>query len=150
MTFHFFFFKFPEQKFLNFQVFDQPNLPNYLREIELCVEDNSSPSHKYNSDHWKNNLPPLSPTSNWSTNTIVKEKISVDSPRKQTFSSLLSNSFMNNSILHFEKKWSAILRQKIFELEGPNFCYKPLFSDPPAPEVNVINISCRSPYKYSY
>lgn len=119
-------------------MFDQPNLPNYLREIEQCVEDNSSPSHKYRSDHWKNNLPPLSPTSNWSTNIVSKQNISLETPRKSSFPAALTNTtFPNTSILHFEKKWSATLRQKIFELEGPNFCYKPLFSEPPAPEVSM-------------
>lgn len=112
-------------------------MPNYLREIEQCVEENNSPTHKFNSNQWKNNLPPLSPTSNWSTNTDNIERISFESSRKQGFSPVMnSTTFVHTSVLHFEKKWSAVLRQKIFELEGPNFCYKPLFCDPPAPEVS--------------
>ncbi|KAJ8934159.1 hypothetical protein NQ314_013541 [Rhamnusium bicolor] len=121
---------------LRMNVFDQPNLSNYLREVEQCVENNHSPSHKYN-DHWNNNLPPLSPTTNWSTNTTSVGNSLLESPHKQGFSPVLnSTSFISSSIVHTEKKWSAIVRQKIFELEGPNFCYKALFSDPPAPEVS--------------
>ncbi|CAH0555499.1 unnamed protein product [Brassicogethes aeneus] len=116
------------------KVFDQPNLPTYLQEIENCVENNHSPTHhKYNS-HWGSNLPPLSPTSNWSSNTALNQlNASADSSRAFQ-PSVNSTAFLNNSFQN-EKKWLAIVRQKIFELEGPNFCYKPLFSNPPAPEV---------------
>lgn len=104
-------------------MFDQPNLPTLLREIEQCVENNNSPTHKYTAN-WPNSLPLLSPTSNWSTNS--------NSPNV-SFSTPNAKSFLSGNIIH--AKWSAIVRQKIFELEGPNFRFKPLFSDPPAPEV---------------
>ncbi|KAJ8967233.1 hypothetical protein NQ317_007595 [Molorchus minor] len=71
------------------KVFDQPNLPNYLREVEHCVENNRSPSHKY-SDQWASSLPPLSPTCNWSTNTSVNIESPVKSPREQAFSPVLN------------------------------------------------------------
>ncbi|KAJ8967174.1 hypothetical protein NQ317_006520 [Molorchus minor] len=102
------------------KVFDQPNLPNYLREVEHCVENNRSPSHKY-SDQWASSFASTLPHIEIATRT--------------SFSPVVNNTFLNTSVVHLEKKWSAIVRQKIFELEGPNFCYKPLFSDPPAPEV---------------
>lgn len=109
------------------KVFDQPNLAQYLREIEQCVENNHSPTHnKYNTT-WTSNLPPLSPTSNWSTNTNR-----IISPIAQNFT--LNTTYNLTNSLN-DKRWSAIIRQKIFELEGPNFCYKPLFSAQPATEV---------------
>ncbi|XP_072391535.1 sphingomyelin phosphodiesterase 4 [Diabrotica undecimpunctata] len=113
------------------KVFDQPNLPKFLRDIEQCVDNNNSPTHSYNK-HWVNNLPPLSPTTNWSTNTTVQNLTFSESFQSQKSSP--SNTFLI-SRGGSEKKWSAMVRQKIFELEGPNFCYKPLFSCPPAPEV---------------
>uniref|UniRef100_A0A6P7GG23 Sphingomyelin phosphodiesterase 4 n=1 Tax=Diabrotica virgifera virgifera TaxID=50390 RepID=A0A6P7GG23_DIAVI len=113
------------------KVFDQPNLPKFLRDIEQCVDNNNSPTHSYNK-HWVNNLPPLSPTTNWSTNTTVQNLTLSESFQSQKSSP--SNTFLI-SRGGSEKKWSAVVRQKIFELEGPNFCYKPLFSCPPAPEV---------------
>ncbi|XP_023023938.2 sphingomyelin phosphodiesterase 4 isoform X1 [Leptinotarsa decemlineata] len=117
------------------KVFDQPNLPNFLREVEQCVENNNSPSHKYDNNHWGNSLPPLSPTSNWSSNTRMKNRSKSGSLQNTTFSpNSNSTSFLSTS-LHSDKKWSATVRQRIFELEGPNFYYKPLFSDPPAPEI---------------
>ncbi|KAJ8938884.1 hypothetical protein NQ318_016088 [Aromia moschata] len=131
------------------KVFDQPNLATYLREVEQCVENNHSPTHKYN-DQWINTLPPLSPTSNWSTNTSVSIGSPLNSTRKQTFSPILNSTmFLNSGIMQTEKKWSAIVRQKIFELEGPNFCYKPLFSDPPAPEVFDLIIQIKRSIRYA-
>lgn len=115
-------------------MFDQPNLATFLKEIESCVENNHSPTHyKYNS-HWASSLPPLSPTSNWSSNTssYVNKPNSV-SPRALRID-VNGTSFLNNSI-QSEKRWHPIVRQKIFELEGPNFCYKALFMSPPAAEV---------------
>ncbi|XP_018579891.1 sphingomyelin phosphodiesterase 4 [Anoplophora glabripennis] len=131
------------------KVFDQPNLPNFLREVEQCVENNHSPTHKYN-DHWANSLPPLSPTSNWSTNITQRGNTSVESSHKQGFTPILnSTAFLSGNTVHTEKKWSAIVRQKIFELEGPNFCYKPLFSDPPAPEVYDLIIQIKRSIRHA-
>ncbi|XP_056639509.1 sphingomyelin phosphodiesterase 4 isoform X1 [Diorhabda sublineata] len=120
------------------KVFDQPNLPQYIREIEQCVENNGSPTTHNYSHHWTNNLPPLSPTSNWSTNTTLQKSLTV------------SENFQNRSgRLTIEKKWSTVVKQKIFELEGPNFCYKPLFLNPPAPEVFDLIIQIRKSIKSS-
>ncbi|KAJ8917730.1 hypothetical protein NQ315_005179 [Exocentrus adspersus] len=131
------------------KVFDQPNLPNFLREVEQCVENNHSPSHKYN-DHWSNSLPPLSPTTNWSTNINQKGISSMEFSQKHEFSPILnSTAFLTSSVVHVEKKWAAVVRQKIFELEGPNFCYKPLFSDPPAPEVYDLIVQIKQSIRHA-
>nr|CAI5857292.1 unnamed protein product [Callosobruchus analis] len=126
------------------KVFDQPNLPSYLKEVEQCVEsdrvlylwEGESP-HRHTSNHWSNNLPPLSPTSNWSTNTIIEGN------KKPNVSPVISRSSFLNRDAYTEKKWSAIVKQTIFELEGPNFVYKPLFSDPPATEVYDLIIQIK-------
>lgn len=119
------------------KVFDQPNLPQYLREIEHCVDNSSSPTHKYN-NHWANSLPPLSPTSNWSTNMSLSKSTTMTSPDttlNQTRTGLNTSSFLSSTRVPADKKWAPLVRQKIFDLEGPNFSYKPLFSNPPASEV---------------
>ncbi|KAL3268108.1 hypothetical protein HHI36_007235 [Cryptolaemus montrouzieri] len=116
------------------KVFNQPNLADLLREVEHCVESNHSPSHSYNLQ-WSNVLPPLSPTSMWSTNILVKN-VSIECNTKQLFApDCTSTNVMCNSYFQGDKKWACILRQKMYELEGPNFCYKPLFTNPAAQEV---------------
>ncbi|CAG9860561.1 unnamed protein product [Phyllotreta striolata] len=119
------------------QVFDQPNLPKYLREIEQCVDNNSSPTHKYN-NHWVNTLPPLSPTSNWSVNVSHNRStgnVSTDFASSQSRSGPNATSFLTSIRVPADKKWAPVIRQKIFDLEGPNFCYKSLFTNPPVAEV---------------
>jgi hypothetical protein len=128
------------------KVFNQANLAHLLKEIEQCIENNHSPSHSYSS-HWLSNLPPLNPTSKWCTNTSLNasnlwplnstmnsESSPFNSLRNINFTADASSSAFMNSLLG-DKKWSAIVKQRIYELEGPTFCYKPLFSVPPAPEV---------------
>ncbi|KAK9880129.1 hypothetical protein WA026_008644, partial [Henosepilachna vigintioctopunctata] len=116
-------------------VFDQPNLSSLLREVEHCVETNHSPSHSYNLQ-WSNVLPALSPTTMWSTNTTLTNA-SVECNTKQLFApDLSSTTALCTSYIQGDKKWACVLRQKMYELEGPSFCYKPLFTNPPAPEVS--------------
>ncbi|KAK4875253.1 hypothetical protein RN001_011675 [Aquatica leii] len=112
------------------KVFGQPNLVTYLRAIEFSVQQlDTTPLHSYNIN--TNSLPPLSPTSNWSTNLLSKEKPNrVDlqdwdqslHPQDSTFASSTTS-------------WGNVVKQKILEYEGPNFCYKPMFIVPPASEV---------------
>lgn len=118
------------------KVFDQPNLPNFLREVEQCVESNNLDVTKFSNTSWNSSLPPLSPTTSWSSNMSLKMS-PILSPQKKSVSPILNNSSFLNSgcVSPTDRKWSSIIKQKIFELEGPNFCYKPLFSDPPADEV---------------
>lgn len=120
------------------KVFNQPNLAELLKEVERCVENNSSPSHGYNSQ-WSNVLPPLIHTSMWSTNTTTTNN-TYECNAKQLFTPDSTNSsILCNSYIHGDKKWACILRQKIYELEGPNFYYKPLFTKPPAQEVYDVS-----------
>ncbi|XP_050310724.1 sphingomyelin phosphodiesterase 4 [Anthonomus grandis grandis] len=115
------------------KVFDQPNLPDYLKEIEACVENRQpSPSHKKYFD-MPSDLPSASPIDNWST-TLPMSPIPVNNNRNFDFQQN-NASMLSSTMIHLDKKWVNITRQKIFELEGPNFCYKPLFTQPPAPEV---------------
>lgn len=108
------------------KVFDQTNLAQLLKEIESTVENKDpSPTHSFNST-WPSNMPPLSPTTNWSSNTSYFNSSNPNTHLKKSF-------FDNNPIV--SGKYAAVVRQKIYELEGPNFCYKPLFTVPPAPEV---------------
>ncbi|XP_044271314.1 sphingomyelin phosphodiesterase 4 [Tribolium madens] len=135
------------------KVFNQPNLSSLLKEIEQSIENNHSPSHSYSS-HWLSNLPPLNPTSNWCTNTSLNSsniwpintsmvsETSFNSPRGSDFTTDANHSAFMNSLLG-DKKWSAIVKQRIYELEGPLFCYKPLFSVPPAPEVYELIIQIK-------
>ncbi|RZC36546.1 sphingomyelin phosphodiesterase 4, partial [Asbolus verrucosus] len=126
------------------KVFNQPNLASFLKEIEHCIENNHSPSHSY-SNHWLSNLPPLNPTTNWCSNTSLNNSnsnlwgsnnaVNNDSSPFNSLRNLgldSSNTTFMNTLLG-DKKWSAIVKQRIYELEGPTFCYKPLFSVPPAP-----------------
>ncbi|KAG5872702.1 hypothetical protein JTB14_008796 [Gonioctena quinquepunctata] len=133
------------------KVFDQPNLSDFLREIEYCVENNNSPTHKYNANPWTSTLPPLSPTANWSSNTALKKnaKSEPQIPLQQVSSPIMNSTPFLSSSLPAEKKWSATVRQKIFELEGPNFCYKPLFSEPSAPEVFDLIIQIKKSIGYA-
>lgn len=118
------------------KVFNQPNLVNLLKEVENCVENNHSPSHSYNNPHWTNSLPPLSPTSTWSTNTMNTSGIlKLNSSEKHTYTLKQDTSSFCKSYISGQKKWACAIKQKIYELEGPTFCYKPLFTKPPASEV---------------
>ncbi|XP_066260835.1 sphingomyelin phosphodiesterase 4 isoform X1 [Euwallacea similis] len=115
------------------KVFDQPSLPNFLREVEQCVDSRQhSPTHKKYSG-WSNDLPAMSPNHSWSS-TLPSSPIRLAEDFRP-FSSPANASLSSNNMAHADKKWSAITRQKIFELEGPNFCYKPLFGNPPAQEI---------------
>ncbi|KAK9709081.1 Mitochondrial-associated sphingomyelin phosphodiesterase [Popillia japonica] len=109
------------------KVYDQPNLVSLIREIEYCIENNDfSPTHGFN---MPNTMPPLSPTSKWSSNTGYFDPAQMKSGPNSTFNaSARARSFSNT-------KYSGIVRQKINELEGPNFCFKPLFAGAAAQEV---------------
>lgn len=114
------------------KVFDQPNLVHLLREIENTVENkNPSPTHSFNTT-WPSNMPPLSPTTSWSSNTYFNATSSKADLNKSSF--LINNSF------RLSGKYTAIVRQKIQDLEGPNFCYKALFTTTVAPEVILIKL----------
>ncbi|KAL1494759.1 hypothetical protein ABEB36_010305 [Hypothenemus hampei] len=118
------------------KVFGQPNLANFLRKVEECVETHhSSPSHK-NFSVWNHDL-----TSNKWSNQPISPIRSDDNfvPRNM--------SPINSTIAYSDKKWSKILRQKIYEFEGPHFCYKPLFTYPPTHEVIELLIQIRKSIK---
>lgn len=76
-------------------------------------------------------MPPLSPTTNWSSNTYYQTM-----PLKND----LNNSafMMESNHSRFAGKYTAVVRQKIQDLEGPNFCYKPLFTSHTAHEVQIF------------
>lgn len=114
------------------KVYDQPNLVSLIREIEYCIENNDfSPTHGFN---MPNTMPPLSPTSKWSSNTGYFDPAQMKSGPNSTFNaSARARSFSNT-------KYSGIVRQKINELEGPNFCFKPLFAGAAAQEVRLIKL----------
>lgn len=112
------------------KVFDQPNLVPLLREIESTVENkNPSPTHSFINTTWPSNMPPLSPTTSWSSNTYFN--------MTSVKSELNNSSFLMNNSFRLSGKYTAIVRQSIQDLEGPNFCYKPLFTIKVAPEVIV-------------
>lgn len=118
-------------------MFAQPNLVTYLREIEECSEDVSgSPLHSYTANSI-NNLPPLSPTSMWSTNFTQNLNTSYSSDVQKEYWTN-DNSTSLNGIRYDRKprgKWNNLIKQKILEFEGPSFSYKPIFCTTPAPEV---------------
>lgn len=126
------------------KVFDQPNLPDFLREIEQCVENRQhSPTHQQYSG-WSNNLSSLLPNNNWSTNLPIS-----NNGNSEVHAQSANVPFLSNATGQADKKWMAIIRQKIFELEGPNFCYKPLFSNPPAHEIYELIVQIKKAVKYS-
>ncbi|XP_060529009.1 sphingomyelin phosphodiesterase 4 isoform X2 [Cylas formicarius] len=108
------------------KVFDQPNLPDYLKEVEQCVDNNrTSPTRpKHNAEI----LPPLSPSA-W-----------LNTPTKSFWNHNTASTFSGSIIGHGEKKWLVIVRQRMNELEGPSFVYKKLFSEPPVHEVYELLI----------
>ncbi|GJQ83344.1 hypothetical protein Trydic_g18129 [Trypoxylus dichotomus] len=110
------------------KVFNQTNLVSLIREVEYCIENNQySPTHSF---QMPNPMPPLSPTSRWSTNTSYYNPIQTNSPANSAeFNTSARDRSFNSS------RYSAIVRQKIYELEGPNFYFKPLFTSTAAPEV---------------
>lgn len=63
---------------------------------------------------------------------------SPDTTLNQTRTGLNTSSFLSSTRVPADKKWAPLVRQKIFDLEGPNFSYKPLFSNPPASEVRYL------------
>ncbi|XP_019762262.2 sphingomyelin phosphodiesterase 4 isoform X1 [Dendroctonus ponderosae] len=113
------------------KVFDQPNLPSLLREVEQCLENgqSSSPKHK-NYAGWGNHITlPTYPA---------------------PFSGRLGNISLRNSPMGpSDHKWASITRQKIFELEGPNFTYRPLFANPPAHEVYELLVQIKKSIGYA-
>nr|XP_022912671.1 sphingomyelin phosphodiesterase 4 [Onthophagus taurus] len=111
------------------KVFDQPNLVSFIKEIENCIEENYSTSnHGFSSYNISNSMPPLSPTAQWSSN-------------RSHLPSHIGSITDDAKLISMEKdriigsKYVIIVKQKMYELEGTNFCYKPLFISPPAPEV---------------
>ncbi|XP_025828931.1 sphingomyelin phosphodiesterase 4-like, partial [Agrilus planipennis] len=118
-------------------VMGQPMLADMLREVESALENiNNSPTHV----RWPSSVPPLSPTSSWcSTNTSPNISFNKDHSHNLSYmgAASLSGSFIDSSVTYrgIGGKWSNIVKQKIVELECPNFCYKPLFTTQPAQEV---------------
>ncbi|KAF5304167.1 hypothetical protein FQR65_LT08061 [Abscondita terminalis] len=113
------------------KVFGQPNLVSYLRTIEFSAQQfDSTPLHNYHVN--THGLPPLSPTSNWSTNLSMEGKpSSADLSRwGRTLHSNEDSSFVTSIA-----SWGNLVKQKILEYEGPNFCYKPMFIVPPPDEI---------------
>ncbi|XP_025835973.1 sphingomyelin phosphodiesterase 4 [Agrilus planipennis] len=119
------------------KVMGQPMLADMLREVESALENiNNSPTHV----RWPSSVPPLSPTSSWcSTNTSPNISFNKDHSHNLSYmgAASLSGSFIDSSVTYrgIGGKWSNIVKQKIVELECPNFCYKPLFTTQPAQEV---------------
>ncbi|KAK5644338.1 hypothetical protein RI129_005638 [Pyrocoelia pectoralis] len=120
------------------KVFGQPNLTYYLREIEEAVQqvNSASPLHSYHLTY-SHGLPPLSPTSKWSTNNSlplnVTQNVDTQLHWKDT-----ANSYQSSIYGGTGGKWGNIVRQRILEYEGSNFRYKPLFTTPVASEVHEI------------
>lgn len=93
------------------KVFSQPNLVSYLREIESSLSFDKF------------------------TNSPSQMNISY-SP----FTTEFECSQSPNTALNSSSRWKMIVKQKIYELEGPGFFYRPLFATPPSKEVyELIN-----------
>lgn len=99
-------------------MFSQPNLVTYLREIErsLSLEKfNHSASTIYHSSSVLRD-----DTYNSSINELwLSDKSNMEQSYQTTY---------NN-------RWNMIIKQKIYELEGPTFFYQYLFATPPSKEV---------------
>ncbi|KAB0794693.1 hypothetical protein PPYR_11532 [Photinus pyralis] len=110
------------------KVFGQPHLISYLRDIEEAIQQVTvtSPIHPYHSPT-SHGLPPLSPTSKWSTNNSQYSDTQIH--WKDTVNS------SQTPYGGFGGKWGNIVRQRILEYEGSHFCYKPMFIPPVASEV---------------
>lgn len=79
-------------------------------------------------------MPPLSPTTKWSSNINCYSPTNINSPHSSGF-----NVAKDKNVT--PSKYAGIVRQKIYELEGPNFCFKPLFTGAAAEEVGLNRIS---------
>lgn len=113
------------------KVFDQPNLVPILKEIELQLESvKGSPIRTFDSN-LPAGVPPLSPRSPWSASDFN-----------------MNDSFMNSTMIRNHSDYSSIdqivpgckttaVRSHIYDLEGPNFVYIPLFLRRPAREVST-------------
>ncbi|CAG9760871.1 unnamed protein product [Ceutorhynchus assimilis] len=115
------------------KVFDQPNLPDYIKEMEQCVKNRlSSPVESPTNQ----TTPALSSFSKsperWSTK--LKNPNTPNAYVNQHASIFLDNTPM----IQPESRWLVITRQKILELEGPHFYYRPLFTEPPAKEILTL------------
>lgn len=100
----------------------------YLREIEssLSLEKFShSPSNMYQSQ-WNN--------------SVASHSLRDDSFLYSSFaneSCLSDKSHIDQSFhLSFSSRWNMIIKQKIYELEGPTFFYQYLFAAPPSKDVS--------------
>lgn len=130
-------------------MFGQPDLVPMIRDIESCIENlNHSPTHSYHTA-WSSNLPPLSPTSCWSTNTSYNATTNLNLSANEYHTahntsiplkpssphSFNQSTYQTPRINVLNNKWAAIVRHRIYEWEGPEFCYKPMFTRNAAPEV---------------
>lgn len=100
-------------KLICLQVFAQPNLVPMIQEIENCIDLNNSPNHSVNNT--LSLLPPLSPS--WHTQFDLSSKA-------------LSTSFnasTDGTRKLLNSKWAALVRHRMYEWEGPEFCYKAMF-----------------------
>lgn len=106
-------------------MFSQPNLVAYLREIEssLSLEKfNHSPTSMYQSQ-W-NSCHSLRDDSFLYSSFANESCLSDKSNADQSFH------------LSFASRWNMIIKQKIYELEGPTFIYQYLFAAPPSKDVS--------------
>lgn len=127
------------------KVFDQPNLVPLLKEVESFLQNSKeSPSHTFGGG-WSSKLPPLSPTSSWSTNITGNETFyntSMNSHKSFLRTSADASGMYSpdNAYQISGSKMGTVVRNAMFELEGPNFVYKPLFyGRTPAQEVCLLN-----------
>lgn len=117
-----------------------------ITEIESSMDKiNNSPTHSYNP--LGTTLPPLAHTPCWSTNTSQSSLNS--SFNTSTGSYNYPSDYPHNSIrlmvkdpmypttrnILLSNKWTAVVRHRMYEWEGPEFCYKPMFACSPAPEI---------------
>lgn len=117
------------------KVFNQPNLVSMLKKVESLVENkNYSPTH-HSTLNYSSILPPLSPTSRWSTNNTTDIYSSTHIMQDISSDNVHPANFFGSGYDTFASKYLNLVRQKIYELEGPNFCYKPMFITQTAAEV---------------
>lgn len=119
-----------------------------ITEIESSMDKiNNSPTHSYNP--LGTTLPPLAPTPCWSTNTSHSSLNSSFNTSTGSYN-YQGDNYPNNSIrltakdpmyptttrnILLSNKWTAVVRHRMYEWEGPEFCYKPMFACSPAPEI---------------
>lgn len=68
---------------------------------------------------------------------MYQSSLKEDTVNNSTIDSFMLEQSNPDSSFHYSNRWNMIIKQKIYEMEGPTFFYQYLFATPPSKEVSA-------------